>query len=120
MRLFIAALLGVALLSSVAFTKAGQEWAQLNMSPAQRNWFNQQKEPGTGKPCCNTSDGEEVQEDIHDGVYWVKSAKTGGEWLPVPATAIITEPNKWGQPIAWFFYENGYPKVRCFSPGALL
>ncbi len=119
MRLFLA-LTGLFLLSSDALSKAGPEWAQLNMSPSQRKWFQEQKEPGTQKPCCNSSDGEEVQEDIRDGVYWVLSAKTQGEWLPVPPSAIITEPNRWGQPVAWFFHEGGKPKVRCFSPGALL
>jgi hypothetical protein len=49
----------VVLLSSDAFTKAGPEWAQLNMSPSQKKWFQEQKEPGTQKPCCNSSDGED-------------------------------------------------------------
>ena len=120
MWLFIAALLGGFLLSSVALTKAGPEWAQLNLSPHQKKWFQDQKVPGTQGSCCNSSDGEEVSEDIRDGVYWVNSRKTGGVWLPVPPAAIITEPNLWGQPVAWFFYESGNPKVRCFSPGALL
>lgn len=117
---WLTALWGVVLLCTIAYSKAGPEWAQLNMSPAQRNWFKQQKEPGTGKLCCNESDGQEVQEDIREGVYFVMSAKTMGAWLPVPASAVITEPNKWGQPIAWFWHENGKLKVRCFSPGALL
>lgn len=120
MHLLIAALLGAALLSSAALAHDDAVWAQLNMSPQQKKWFNEQVEPGTRKPCCNSSDGEEVQEDIREGVYWVMSAKTQGEWLPVPASAVITEPNVWGQPVAWFYHESGKPKVRCFSPGALL
>ena len=107
-------------LSTVALSKAGPEWAQLNMSPQQKDWFKKQKVPGTGNLCCDDNDGQEVQEDIREGVYWILSAKTQGEWLPVPASAVITEPNKWGQPIAWFWHENGKLKVRCFSPGALL
>ena len=114
----VVTILAVLLLTSAA---AGPEWAQLNLSPQQRQWFNQQKVPGTSSLCCNSSDGEEVQEDIREGVYWVLSAKTRGEWLPVPASAIITEPNRWGQPVAWFFDEpSGKRKVRCFSPGSLM
>ena len=115
---FIMALLGLLLLSSDALTHTEHEWAQL--SPPQKDWFNKQKVPGTGSLCCNSSDWQEVQEDIRNGIYFVLSEKTKGEWLPVPATAIITEPNRWGQPVAWFYHESGKPKVRCFSPGALL
>ena len=118
MRLFIVAIF--ILLSSEVLSRAGPEWAQLNMSPQQRKWFQEQKEPGTGRSCCNSSDGEEVQEDIRDGVYWVNSPRTLGEWLPVSPSAVIQEPNKWGQPIAWFYYADGKPRVRCFSPGSLM
>jgi hypothetical protein len=115
----LVALMGIAL-STTAFPKAGPEWAQLNMSPQQKKWFNEQVKPGTKAPCCSAADGEEVQEDIREGVYWILSKTTRGEWLRVPPESVITEPNRWGQPLAWFRHESGKPFVYCFSPGALL
>lgn len=103
------------------------KWGRTPMTKEQREWLRGVVEPGTarpgspGKSCCNDSDGEEVEEDLVDGIYRVRSAKTSGLWIDVPPAKVITEPNKWGQPIAWYWYGNdgqGKLQVRCFAPGA--
>lgn len=94
----------------------GHDWAQL--SPQMQKWFREQRNPVTKQPCCDEGDGEEVEEDIRNGEYWVRSRKSGGQWVRVPEEYVIKEPNKWGQPVAWFRYENGQPWVYCYAPGA--
>lgn len=93
----------------------GTDWAQ--MSPDMQRWFKDQRNPVNHGLCCDEKDGEEVEEETRDGEYWVRSQKSGGQWIRVPPEYVILEPNKWGQPIAWFRYENGIPWVYCFIPG---
>ena len=73
-----------------------------------------------------------VEEDIRNGEYWIRSAKTmmfsrfnqlkdGKDgWVRVPADVIIKEPNLYGRPVAWYYLENAMLQIRCFSPGSLL
>ena len=101
-------------------------------TPQQRQWMQQQKRPGTASNCCNESDGEQVDEEIRAGRYWINSRHTRGVWMLVPIEAIINEPNMHGRPIAWFRWMSPdgsfsmvprtdlEPKVFCYSPGPLL
>jgi hypothetical protein len=107
------------------------QYAQID--PKTRDWFKSQKSPKTGAICCSEADGEMVEEDIRNGEYWIKSAKTmmfarfnqlkdGNQdgWVRVPADVIIKEPNLYGRPVAWYVIQNAMLEIRCFSPGSLL
>ncbi len=106
------------LFSPLVMAKDNGQWAQA--PPNVRQWFQDQKVPGgphKGFPCCSAADGEEVQEDIRDGQYWIKGGHFQ-DWTMVPEAAIIWGPNLHGQPIAWYYHEDGIARVRCFAPGA--
>jgi hypothetical protein len=113
------------------------QYAQV--SPAERQWFKEQKVPGTGSLCCNEADGANAEEDIRpDGAgiehYWVKFAwwfPEGGvthematDWTEVPEGAVLDTPNRHGTPVVWWQWLGGSEedtarvKIRCFSPGA--
>jgi hypothetical protein len=67
-------------------------------------------------PCCDESDGEDVEGWSTDGgIYRVK---VKGEWLPVPNSALLDIPNRLGFARAWIYFIDGKPIVRCFLPGA--
>jgi len=51
-----------------------------------RKWFNEQMSPETGKSCCSFADGNETQEQIRNGQYWVLIE---GKWFPVPPSRVI-------------------------------
>jgi hypothetical protein len=104
------------------------QYAQVD--PKMKQWFREQKSPKNGMVCCNDADGEQVQEDIRDGKYWVKSNKTElyakynqvsnmvDGWVQVPDEVVISEPNLYGQPVAWYYFEANMLKIRCFAPGS--
>lgn len=85
-----------------------------------KDWFRSQRNPHTKISCCDESDGEQVEEDIRNGEYWVRSPMSGGEWMRVPPENVIQAPNKWGRAVAWYRRENGVGPmtVYCFIPGA--
>lgn len=98
------------------------EYAQ-QYTPQERQWFRDQKIPGTNFSCCSTADGEIVEEDIRDGHYWIRCPLDGAcpfkEWTRVPDERVITEPNKFGRAVVWFRnYPVGTSSIICFAPGA--
>jgi hypothetical protein len=62
-------------------------------------WFDQL---ASGKGlCCSFADGfkvEDVDWDTQDGHYRVR---LHGEWIVVPDSALVTEPNKFGPAVVW-------------------
>ena len=87
-----------------------------------REWLRSQKIPagkGAGHPCCSEADGEEVQEDIRGGRYWIKGGAFA-DWTVVPEHAIIRGPNKYGQPVVWQSPSGWIPVIYCYAPGALM
>jgi hypothetical protein len=80
-------------------------------------WFDQL---ASGKGlCCSFADGvsvENVDWDTQNGRYRVRIQ---GQWLVVPDTAVVTEPNKYGPAVVWPYQDaNGATQIRCFLPGA--
>jgi hypothetical protein len=63
--------------------------------------------------CCSDADGEATEYEIRGNAYW---APIDGVMTEVPAEAVITEPNKFGQAMKWIFVENGRKTFRCFIP----
>lgn len=96
--------------------------------PEIRDWFQNQKSPKTGVPCCSEADGELVEEELRGGTYWIRSnltlvpyAATEG-WVEVPDDVVINGPNNYGQPVAWWQWgedpEWDPPTIHCYAPGA--
>ena len=114
------ALLWVSLVAGVTIAKdLNGKWAQA--SPLERRWFKEQKRPGTNFLCCNEADGEQVDEEIREGRYWINSTRTGGNWWIVPEESVLKTPNKHGRPVAWFrINDNGQNVIFCYAPGPLL
>jgi hypothetical protein len=81
-----------------------------------KSWFDSLKS-GKG-PCCSDADGsvlKDVDWESRDGKYRVR---IDGKWIEVEDSALVKEPNKFGQAMVWPYYLNGEPIVRCFIPGA--
>ncbi len=81
-------------------------------------WFDHLASPGGGL-CCSDADGtalSDVDWETHDGHYRVR---IGGEWIDVPANAVITVPNLAGRTMVWPYYVDGQPVIRCFMPGSM-
>jgi hypothetical protein len=80
-------------------------------------WFDQL---ASGKGlCCSFADGlkvEDVDWDTLDGRYRVR---LHGEWVTVPESALVTEPNRFGPAVVWPYMDaEGATQIRCFLPGA--
>ena len=124
MRILVAVFMGVMLVqpTSARITAENRAWiAQL--TPTDRQWFLDQKAPGTGVPCCSEHDGEEVEEWQVGDHYLVRATRTHGEWVPVPPEAVLATPNLHGRAVVFWKYveASAMPQnleIRCFSPGA--
>ena len=82
-----------------------------------KQWFDQL---ASGKGlCCSFADGFSVQDvdwDTQDGRYRVRLQ---GEWVVVPDTAVVSEPNRFGPAVVWPYLDAmGATQIRCFMPGA--
>lgn len=80
-------------------------------------WFDQL---ASGKGLyCSFADGVSVQDvdwDTKDGQYRVR---LHGEWISVPESALVTEPNRFGPAVVWPYMDtDGATQIRCFLPGA--
>ena len=69
--------------------------------------------------CCSFADGlsiSDVDWDTKDGHYRVL---LHGEWINVPNSAVVTEPNRYGPAVVWPYMDtDGNIYIRCFLPGA--
>lgn len=69
--------------------------------------------------CCSFADGVTIQDvdwDTRDGRYRVR---LHGEWILVPDSALVTEPNRFGPAVVWPYMDaDGVTQIRCFMPGA--
>lgn len=69
--------------------------------------------------CCSFADGvrvENVDWDSKDGGYRVR---INGQWIVVPDSALVTEPNRFGPAVVWPYQDSeGATQIRCFLPGA--
>jgi hypothetical protein len=69
--------------------------------------------------CCSFADGvkvEDVDWDTQDGRYRVR---LHGQWIFVPESALVTEPNRFGPAVVWPYMDtDGATQIRCFLPGA--
>ena len=82
-----------------------------------KNWFDNLTS-SNGK-CCSFADGFSVSDvdwDTEEGHYRVL---LHGEWVNVPNSSVVTEPNRYGPAVVWPYMDsNGTIYIRCFLPGA--
>ncbi len=82
-----------------------------------KSWFDQLASKNGF--CCSFADGFSVQDvdwDTQDGHYRVRLS---GEWIVVPNSAVVTEPNRLGPAVVWPYTDAyGAIQIRCFMPGA--
>ncbi len=112
-RIFAAVTL---VLASVA-TQARDYGQYADVSPEIRSWVESLTDH-QGRGCCATADGfrpEEVEWDMAQGAYRVM---IGGQWFNVPDSAVITQPNRIGYALVWYYTDNGTIFIRCFLPGS--
>ena len=81
-----------------------------------KQWFDQL---ASGKGlCCSFADGvsvENVDWDTQNGRYRVRIQ---GQWLVVPDSAVVTDPNRFGSAVVWPYQDaDGATQIRCFLPG---
>jgi hypothetical protein len=85
--------------------------------PELNGWY-QSLHSGKG-PCCDGSEAKRVDDadwESKDGHYRVR---IDGEWVDVPAEAVVDGPNRAGRTMVWPYYLDGHPKARCFMPGSM-
>lgn len=101
-----------------------------NVDPAIRNWVHGLKD-NKGASCCDFADGypAEAEWDMQTGHYRVRLQDPRypdkpAEWFEVPDDKVITEPNRLGYAVVWWYPEYGggveskfMPRIRCFIPG---
>jgi hypothetical protein len=105
-------LITLLLLYPLAHAKDDGRYAQ---SPL-KDWVKGLKDKN-GNGCCDTADGfpADVEWDTEREHYRVRIE---GAWYVVPPTAVLTEPNRLGYPMVWYWLQDGVPQIRCFIPGA--
>ncbi len=69
--------------------------------------------------CCSFADGlsiSDVDWEVKNGHYRVL---LHGDWITVPDSAVVTEPNRYGPAVVWPYMDSdGNTNIRCFLPGA--
>ena len=89
-------------------------------------WFDQL---ASGKGlCCSFADGVSIQDvdwdtQCKDDLLGRKECRyrvrLHGEWVYVPESALVTEPNRFGPAVVWPYMDaDGATQIRCFMPGA--
>jgi hypothetical protein len=120
MRAILAALIlcvvGLTLVRAGDPTGYWKREAEAGRAPPAAWWNNLASGKGL---CCSFADGfkvENVDWDTQDGRYRVR---LHGEWIVVPDTALVTEPNRYGPAVVWPYTDSdGATQIRCFMPGA--
>jgi hypothetical protein len=108
--LVVALLVG---LSDSAFARDDGRYADNPL----KYWFDNLSS-GNGM-CCSFADGFSVSDvdwDVVDGHYRVR---LHGEWIIVPNSSVVTEPNRYGRAVVWPYMDSdGNIYIRCFLPGS--
>lgn len=115
----------VGILCALVHIAAAKDDGRFANSPL-KPWFD--KLSSAKGLCCSFADGRRVENvdwdtggDNRDtqtegGHYRVR---LNGQWIDVPDTALVTEPNRYGPAVVWPYQDiNGKTQIRCFIPGA--
>jgi hypothetical protein len=110
-----------ALLSTAAAAFDNGQW---NDVPEHvRSWFKSLRGP-SGIHCCDVADGHPTDWEIRPSGYYIPNPiDPAGEWIPVPAAAVVHNAgNPVGQAIVWWTMveideDQSGIFIRCFVPG---
>jgi hypothetical protein len=106
----------VALLVGLSTSSFGRDDGRYANDPL-KFWFDNLTS-SNGK-CCSFADGFSVSDvdwDAEDGHYRVL---LHGQWVNVPNSSVVTEPNRYGPAVVWPYMDrNGNNYIRYFLPGA--
>ena len=126
----------ILLLGAIVFTSAqARDDGRYANSPL-KPWF-EQLASGKGL-CCSFADGVSIKdvdwdtaelcETVNNGEVPQKQTETcdqhfrvriDREWIMVPHSAEVTEPNRFGSAVVWPYEDvKGVTVIRCFLPGA--
>jgi hypothetical protein len=116
-RLAVTLVVVVACIAFIPVTKVSARDDGRYANEPLHKWFDQL---ASGKGlCCSFADGFSIRDvdwDTKDGRYRVR---LHGEWVVVPDSALVTEPNKYGPAVVWPYSDaEGVTQIRCFMPGA--
>jgi hypothetical protein len=111
--LFVATVIWLFLSMHFAYARDDGRYANAPL----KSWFDQL---ASGKGlCCSFADGTQIDDvdwDTRDGRYRVR---LNGEWIVVPESALVQEPNRFGPAVVWPYLDaDGATQIRCFLPGA--
>ncbi len=117
--------MGIAIVTT-ASVAARDDGRYAGMDPKMRLWFSQL---ASGKGlCCSFADGVSIQDvdwdtQCKDDLLGRKECRyrvrLHGEWVYVPESALVTEPNRFGPAVVWPYMDaDGATQIRCFMPGA--
>jgi hypothetical protein len=83
-----------------------------------RDWFKSLRSQ-QGVPCCDSADGQRVEDVDWDTEGDHYRVRLDGQWIDVPDSAVIREPNQSGKTIVWPHYVYGKIVILCFLPGTM-
>jgi hypothetical protein len=103
----------------VALIFASTVFAHDHNRPGLDSWFKALSPSPGGVPCCDGSDAkrlDDVDWETKDGNYRVR---IDGQWVDVPPSAVLKQPNLAGPTMVWPWYKDGNLAVRCFMLGTM-
>lgn len=106
-------LIGLMLLATAALARDDGHYAS---SPL-KQWF-ESLQSIFGK-CCSDADGYVISDADWESDRGQYRVRIDGEWVLVPDSALIRQPNLAGRTIVWRHYIDGHPRLRCFMPGSM-
>lgn len=114
--------LALACVLFAAPARAHDDGRYANSDPETKAWVKGLKDKN-GAGCCDTADGfpADVEWDTEKNSYRVRIE---GVWYVVPESAVLTQPNRLGHAMVWYWMKtdvpggNPVPQIRCFIAGA--
>ena len=95
-------------------------WKQeIEAGHAPPSWWWSSLASGKGL-CCSFADSTPIKDVDWDtgGLNGGYRVRLNGEWIDVPETALVTEPNRYGSPVVWpYKATDDTTQIRCFLPG---
>ena len=106
---------------AVAAVAGTMSWAEARddgryaQSP-NRDWFRSLTNQ-YGIMCCEGADGMSLDDPDWEFDGDGYRVRIEGNWMPVPAQAMVRQQNKIGHAMVWLWQEDGHLRIGCFMPG---
>lgn len=69
--------------------------------------------------CCDGADSNAIDDADWESLNGHYRVRINGQWIDVPDSAVLKQPNLDGRTMVWPYYINGSPVIRCFIPGVM-